>query len=179
MKMNTEKQYVLGFLFDPEKSTVLLIEKKRPAWQSGRLNGIGGKVEPGELPLTAMVREFEEETGVILTRWTQFAVMRGNDSAVGSPEDYLIHCYKAFSYSIGATKTATDEEVFCIRLDNFLNCPIMPNLAWLIPLALDGDTRADVITAPSTVPLLKPPVALSGSLTALPRADFHSSEPQD
>jgi 8-oxo-dGTP diphosphatase len=169
--MNPEKQYVLGFLFDPEKSTVLLIEKKRPAWQSGRLNGIGGKINPGEVPLAAMIREFEEETAVMLTRWTRFAEMSG--------DGFRIYCYKAFSYSIGATKTATDEEVFCIRLDNFLNCPIMPNLAWLIPLALDGDTRADVITAPSTVPLLKPPVALSGSLTALPRADFHSSEPQD
>jgi 8-oxo-dGTP diphosphatase len=169
--MNTEKQYVLGFLFDPEKSTVLLIQKKRPDWQSGRLNGIGGKINPGEVPLAAMIREFEEETTVILTRWTRFAEMSG--------DGFRIYCYKAFSYSIGATKTATDEEVFCIRLDNFLNCPVMPNLAWLIPLALDGDSVAEVRTAPSTTPLIKLPVALSGSLTALPRADFHSSEPPE
>lgn len=30
-------------------------------FQAGRLNGIGGAVEPGETPLRAMVREFYEK----------------------------------------------------------------------------------------------------------------------
>jgi 8-oxo-dGTP pyrophosphatase MutT (NUDIX family) len=31
---------------------VLLIEKQKPAWQRGKLNGVGGKIEPGENPST-------------------------------------------------------------------------------------------------------------------------------
>ena len=38
--------------------------KRRPAWQAGRWNGVGGKVEPGEDIHTAMHREAAEEIGV-------------------------------------------------------------------------------------------------------------------
>ncbi len=39
---------------------ILLIHKKRGIG-AGKLNGAGGKVDPGETPLEAAVREFEEE----------------------------------------------------------------------------------------------------------------------
>ena len=58
-----EHQYVTGFRVDLTTGRVLLIEKKRPAWHAGQLNGIGGSIEPGETPLQAVVREFKEETG--------------------------------------------------------------------------------------------------------------------
>ena len=40
---------ILGFLFD-DKGNVALIRKHSPAWQAGRLNGLGGRVEHGETP---------------------------------------------------------------------------------------------------------------------------------
>jgi 8-oxo-dGTP diphosphatase len=42
--------YACGFLFSLDRTRVLLIRKRRPAWQAGRLNGVGGKIEPGETP---------------------------------------------------------------------------------------------------------------------------------
>ena len=39
---------------------ILLIHKKR-GLGAGKLNGVGGKIEAGESPLAAAVREFEEE----------------------------------------------------------------------------------------------------------------------
>ena len=42
---------------------VLLIRKKRGIG-AGKINGPGGKVDPGETPLAAAIREVEEETGV-------------------------------------------------------------------------------------------------------------------
>jgi len=58
------KNYVLGFLFNKSQKTVLLIEKKRPKWQAGRWNGIGGKIEETDTtPLEAMKREAWEEIG--------------------------------------------------------------------------------------------------------------------
>ena len=42
---------------------VLLIRKKRGIG-AGKINGPGGKVDPGEAPLAAAIREVEEETGV-------------------------------------------------------------------------------------------------------------------
>lgn len=55
--------YVVGFAFD-EQGSVALIQKKRPAWQQGRWNGIGGHIEQDESGAAAMAREFTEETGM-------------------------------------------------------------------------------------------------------------------
>lgn len=46
-----------------EDDRVLLIEKKRGVGE-GFYNGPGGKVEPGETPREAVVREVREETGL-------------------------------------------------------------------------------------------------------------------
>jgi 8-oxo-dGTP pyrophosphatase MutT (NUDIX family) len=40
------------------------VVKDRPAWQNGRLNLPGGKVEPGEQGWEAALREMKEELGV-------------------------------------------------------------------------------------------------------------------
>ncbi len=42
------KGYVLGFAFDEDYEWVALIKKNRPQWQAGKLNGVGGKIEPNE-----------------------------------------------------------------------------------------------------------------------------------
>lgn len=60
-----EVEYVLGFMFNLAESKVLLVWKNRPAWQAGKLNGVGGKIEEGETPIQAMNREFAEETGFV------------------------------------------------------------------------------------------------------------------
>lgn len=76
--------YVLGFAFD-DLGRVALVRKNRPDWQRGKLNGIGGKVEPGDLNLlTAMQRKFREEAGVNVphTDWRERGVMRGADWTV-------------------------------------------------------------------------------------------------
>ncbi len=64
---------VVGFLFSEDFSYVVLIEKSKPEWQAGRLNGVGGKIEEGEEPLDAMRREFKEEAGLDIQHWIEFA----------------------------------------------------------------------------------------------------------
>lgn len=48
------------------RDTVLMIQKNRPFEQIGKLNFPGGKIEPGESPKMAAIREVMEETGVDL-----------------------------------------------------------------------------------------------------------------
>ena len=54
----------LMFIEDEAERTVLLIRKKRGFGQ-GKINGPGGKLDPGESELECAVRETEEELGVI------------------------------------------------------------------------------------------------------------------
>ena len=45
------KKYTLGFIFTPALDKVLLVHKISPEWQAGKINGVGGKIEEGELIL--------------------------------------------------------------------------------------------------------------------------------
>jgi 8-oxo-dGTP diphosphatase len=54
---------VATLLFILRGDQVLLIHKKR-GLGAGKINGPGGRLEPGELPMQAAVREVQEEVGV-------------------------------------------------------------------------------------------------------------------
>lgn len=127
-------KYVLGFMFDPLNKTVVLIRKKRPEWQAGLLNGVGGHIEPGELIDDAMVREFREETGVITApeSWCCFCTMTG--------ANWEVYCLRITTHSIGAV-TTTDEAIEVVAVNDVITGRVstIPNLKWLIPLALDND----------------------------------------
>lgn len=77
----TKHRYVLGFAFDQFIRRVLLIEKAKPAWQKGKLNGVGGTWELGETAVQGMTREFEEETDCVTTpgQWVNIGYMEGAD----------------------------------------------------------------------------------------------------
>lgn len=121
-------KYVAGFLFSPNFELVVLIHKNRPDWQAGKVNAVGGKIEEGENSTAAMQREFEEETGLRVLEWKEFALlsdMRG----------YAV----SFLYAIGnvaAARTVEDEEIEVFQVSDLPdNC--IPNLHWLIPMAIN------------------------------------------
>ena len=123
--------YVVGFLFDAARKRVLLIEKKRPAWQAGKLNGVGGKVEVGEIPERAMTREFEEETGLNFVPFRRFCELTHSTAA------WKVYFFEGKGHPEHARKMpGEDEEPVVVDVDN-LPENIVSNLKWLIPLAID------------------------------------------
>jgi 8-oxo-dGTP diphosphatase len=119
-------RYVCGFMFDNDRSVVALIKKKRPAWQAGKRNGIGGHIEAGETPLAAMRREFFEETGVAYLDWEQFTTLRG--------DGFEVVFFRAFTNHVFSVQSMTDEQVSLVPPRHLLL--VIPNLRWLIPMAL-------------------------------------------
>ena len=109
--MNGHQLYVLGFAFTPD-GRVALIQKKRPAWQAGKLNGIGGKVENTEDSTAAMRREFREETGVDIP--VQAWQFRGRMFG----ENWSVFVYTCTLEIIKNARTMEDERVFLIYLDD-------------------------------------------------------------
>lgn len=131
-------RYVVGFLFDDDGSRVVLIEKQRPEWQRGKLNGVGGHVEEGETPLGAMVREFQEETGVLYHNWRLFVVLHGSEKLyIKTADSFEIHFYCAFNTpALEAVRQTTDENPHRCPVALLCVMEILPNLSWLIPMAL-------------------------------------------
>jgi len=142
--------YVLGFAFDAKKEKVVLIKKTRgPAELLGKLNGVGGKIEPRgsaprsaaewnalfEPPAEAMVREFLEETGVAIPDflWN----FKGQFSGPG----YNVKVFAVCSDEILKAQTMEDEQVIIVRLRAL---PILeehqalcPNVSLLVGLCLN------------------------------------------
>lgn len=126
-------KYVCGFYFDHLLQNVVLIWKNKPAWQKGKLNGVGGKIEDGELPEAAMRRVFKEETGVDHQSWQPLVTLTGADWQVNF--FHAVALPDQFEY----VETQEDEEVAKIPVDRLLawDYEHIPNLDWLIPMALN------------------------------------------
>lgn len=132
--VNIDKRYVVGFYFTDTKK-VVLITKMKPEWQKGKMNGVGGHIEEGELPIDAMRREFREETGVeepIDWKLYCYACQDGHDGD--------LYFYHAFGPEI-PVRTTTQEPVGVYGLEELDQLPVHYNLRWLIPMALDADLK--------------------------------------
>jgi len=75
-------KYCLGLLFNCDETGVLLLSKRSTdTYNPGLWNGVGGKVEKGEDGVCAMVRETEEETGLLVpeNEWRLLGVISDYD----------------------------------------------------------------------------------------------------
>jgi 8-oxo-dGTP pyrophosphatase MutT (NUDIX family) len=132
-------EYVLGFMFAGDSNQdVVLIRKLRPNWMRGKLNGVGGHIEPfDQSPEDAMVREFYEETGISTNvgSWQYFGLMMDAGSHVQIYVSSLGRTgYKAATI-IDKHNNTVDEQchLFDTRRLDYSEC--VSNLEWLIPLA--------------------------------------------
>lgn len=126
------QKYVLGYLFSPDKKDVVLIQKNRPAFLKDTWNAVGGHIEENELPHTAMVREFQEETGLLIPYWgAAFCIVRG--------PSYELNVFTATYEKLHEVKTTTEEEVavFDLRELKYITCGQRTEM--LMYLALETD----------------------------------------
>ena len=124
------KQYVLGFMFSPDLSAVVMVIKERPDWQKGLFNGIGGHIEGGECAKEAMVREFQEETGLLTVgaQWWNFITMRYPLAT--------IECYCATDRFFASVASKTDECICIMSVANVGLIKTIDNVPHLVELAL-------------------------------------------
>jgi 8-oxo-dGTP pyrophosphatase MutT (NUDIX family) len=153
------RKYVAGFLFREmtqklmQVKQVLLVRKNRPEWQAGLMNGIGGQIEGTETAREAMVREFHEEANYappMNDGWELFA----NERGPGYEVFFFRHTMDAqmdASY-IAPSRNDSGEELEWVDVWPWPpQYPVIGNLNWLLPLALDPrsiqayvDTQGDI-----------------------------------
>jgi len=131
----TRMQYVVGLCFDPTYNMVAMVLKRSgPPCVIGNWNGVGGKIDPGETPAQAMVREFREETGVEIIEddWHQYATLNAIN--------YDIHFFWAASSSMFQCRTMEKEPIKVWFVPDLMGeSNVMPNMRWMIPYLQDAD----------------------------------------
>lgn len=174
-------EWVVGFLVNPRADTVVLVRKNRPEWQAGLLNGVGGKVEeadrdPGftyDAIQNAMSREFGEEAGVYVppAAWDPMvsltAVAVENRAGEPTPSTGVVHFLRSIGSAtdLDACTTKTDEEIGVWTIGDLLDIggwvdgpPMIPNLRWLLPLAVHvADDYAPFQVVETATRLRRPP----------------------
>jgi 8-oxo-dGTP diphosphatase len=145
--MKTE--YVCGFCFIPNDGQVVLIRKNKPEWQAGKLNGVGGHVEPGETPLQAMAREWFEETSEPRTGWELFCTINYAKAVVHFFRTWVANDGKCLARTntdelivrapLSSIHCTHDSVIPCLYAGTKVHLPMLPNLRYLIPMALSGD----------------------------------------
>ena len=125
------KRYVVGFMFDDEMNNVCMIVKNRPAWQKGALNGVGGRIEQLEGPSHAMIREFEEETGVatVASLWSHVATLR-------FPYAEVEFFAARDTCALTRAGTCTDEAIVKIPIADLENYDLVENIPALLQLSI-------------------------------------------
>jgi 8-oxo-dGTP diphosphatase len=122
---------VLCFIFRPGE--LLLILKKR-GLGNGKINAPGGKIEPGETPLQAVIRETQEEVGL-----TPHDPVPLGELFFQFTDGYSLHCVVFRSEGCDGEVIETDEAVpIWTRLDAIpYDAMWADDIDWL-PLVIAG-----------------------------------------
>lgn len=132
---------VLGFIFNDKMDMVLLIRKKRPKWQAGFLNGIGGHLEPKEQSGTydwsgAFIREVKEECGLEIQKGAPVWLGRMMGHSKDNPWLVVLFAYQIQNVNeLVSISQKTDEELEWMPVFGFDPKKVITNLVVLIPYA--------------------------------------------
>ncbi|RTL01042.1 MAG: NUDIX domain-containing protein [Proteobacteria bacterium] len=126
------QKYVLAFLFNTKLNQVLLLKKNRgPEHLIGKWTGLGGKVEAGETPLSAIKREVKEESGLQIefNHSDHFATLFKNGI-------FEMHIYTKSISNLDEFQELEDEELG-IAFVEFVDYSLLTkNGPWIINMAL-------------------------------------------
>jgi len=135
--------YTLAFL--KKRDEILLVNRQKQPWK-GAWNGVGGKRQKDETPLSAIIREVYEETQIdissahiedkgILT-WNSF------DALGQGLHIFLIHLKDDFQY---VTPISTAEGILDWKhvdwINDFENYGVAHNIPYFLPTVLSDKAR--------------------------------------
>lgn len=97
----------------------------------GVVHPVGGKVNLGENPYTAVIREVKEETGVEVTNLKLRAVILEIEPVAGEPYNWLIFHFLG-DYKQGEVKTTEEGELIWLKADELAKESLFPSVKRLI-----------------------------------------------
>lgn len=120
-------------LFIVRNGEILLIEKKRGIG-AGKVNGPGGKIDPGETPRECVVRETQEELGITALRPVKYGELH---FAMSDIPDILCHVFLARDFEGVPVETEEAKPLWTRLSDIPYDRMWKDDIHWL-PILLEG-----------------------------------------
>jgi len=120
-----------------KKENKILLAMKKRGFGEGKYNGVGGKIERGETPDDAMIRETKEEILVTPTKYEKVGIIEFDEFYKGQKEKVMFHLYVASEWQ--GEPTESDEmkpEWFDIQSIPYDK--MFPDDKYWLPLILEG-----------------------------------------
>lgn len=131
LRWEPDDRATLLFVLDPPR--VLLIRKKRGLGE-GKINAPGGRIEAGEEPIDAAIREVIEETGITPADVEERGLLRFQ-----FVDGYKLHCHVFRAHAHTGVAHETDEAVpLWTPLDAIPFEEMWADDRLWVPLLLDG-----------------------------------------
>ncbi len=80
------------------KNGKLLLARKKRGFGEGKLNGVGGKLEPNETPDECMLRETKEEINIVPVNYERVGYIEYNEVMKGKRSLVCMHLYLASDF---------------------------------------------------------------------------------
>jgi len=120
-------------LFIVREEKILLIHKKR-GFGAGKINGPGGKVDPGETPLESALRETFEELGI-----KPLGTEASGELHFQFRDGFSLHCTVFLAHDFEGEPQETDEALpFWISLDAIPYDKMWADDRYWLPLLIRG-----------------------------------------
>jgi len=139
--------YTLGFVVFRGVNKILLMEKRKPEFQKGFLNGLGGKPEDDEGFTDCIIREIEEESGLKTNTkdWNYFCKMVG--------ADWEVYCFISMldHKRMEGISTKEEEKIVILDLNKINTCypNLLGNIPWLVGMGIDSIMNKDAFIPPT------------------------------
>ena len=120
-----------------KRDNEILLAMKKRGFGEGRYNGVGGKIEEGETPEQAMIRETEEEISVTPTKYEKVGLIEFDEFYKGKKERVVFHLYIVTEWN--GEPTESDE--MAPKWFDIQNIPydsMFPDDKHWLPLILEG-----------------------------------------
>lgn len=118
------------------ENEILLAMKKR-GFGEGKYNGVGGKIEGMETPEEAMLRETQEEIGVIPTKYEKVGIVSFDEFYKGEKTNLIFHLYIVTEW-MGTPTESEEMKPNWFSIDNIPYSQMFPDDKYWLPLILEG-----------------------------------------
>lgn len=120
-----------------KKDNSILLAMKKRGFGSGKYNGIGGKIEKGETPDEAMIRETQEEIKVTPIKYEKVGIINFDEYYKGNKEHVTLHLYMVYEWKENPSESEEmNPKWFDIKKLPFNQ--MLPDDKYWLPLILDG-----------------------------------------